>query len=119
MTRGGEWHWVQQSSDCEAGSEESWGGGGGHGREFSEDCWKAWTYCSKWWEPGKSCQQGNLMVDGAVDTYLLGVRGINGEACGQETGDKLGGCLQAAADEHQSQERGTWGDEEGMDLRCV
>ena len=38
---------------------------------------------------------------------------------GQETGDKLGGCLQAAADEHQSQERGSWGDEEGMDLRRV
>ena len=27
--RGGEWHWMQRSSDCEAGSEESWG-------------WRAW-----------------------------------------------------------------------------
>lgn len=60
-------------------------GVGGHGRELSEDCWKAWA-CSKRWEPGKSCQQGNLMVDGAVGTYLLGVRGINGEARG--TGDR-------------------------------
>ena len=31
MTRGGEWHWVQQSSDLEAGSEESWG-------------WRAWGW---------------------------------------------------------------------------
>lgn len=91
---------------------------GGHGGELSEDCWKAWA-CSERWEPGKSCQQGNLMVDDAVGTYLLGVRGINGEAHGQDTGDKLGGCLQAAADEHQSQQRGSWGDEEGMGLRCL
>ena len=34
----------------------------GHGRELSEDSWKAWAYCSKWWEPGKSCQQGTIMV---------------------------------------------------------
>lgn len=102
-----------------AGDGELGVGVEGHGRELSEDCWKAWAYCSKWWEPGKSCQQGTLMVDGAVGTYLLGVRGIDGEACGQETGDKIGGCLQTAADGHQSQERGSWGDEEAMDLRCV
>ena len=69
--------------------------------------------------------QGRAVSRGISWLMVLQVRiswvseGLTEKHMGQATGTKVGGCLQAAADERQSQERGSWGNEEGMDLRCV
>ena len=76
--------------------------------------WGLWESLGLIWSGGshgRAVSRGITWVNFAVGTSLLGVRGVNGRST--RTGDRtqVRGCccFQTAADEHQSQERGSGG----------
>lgn len=117
MTRGGERHGVQVK-------DRTWGwewGAGGRLQRALWDLLEAWAFFGSGGSRGRAVSRGATWVDWAVGRYLLQGEGTDGRDTRQEMGDKLGRChcFQAAVDEHQNQESGSWGGEEGMNLRCV
>lgn len=73
MTRGGEQHWVRWRSECEVGTEESWGWRGcGQTAEGSVRIVGKPGLDLKRWEPRKIYKQGNHMGQFCCRYFSLG-----------------------------------------------